>query len=241
MGHRRTTITRQCERCDRDFHPWTNRPGRYCSLRCSTIARQIEQGKPLWTPEENQFLEDRCGSEAFPKLVKQLQAYQKRRGLTVRTKEAIASQIKRLGLSRRCLFDNLNGSEFAAALGVSPARLRHWVLHCNFPFDRLTLQTAQISLKKFRDWAAHHPHLLSDLDRDNLLWLLQDDAALVDRILATPRPGKGQPCPVRRLDTGETYPTIAAAARSIYVAAPALRQAIEENRECVGVRFVRLK
>ncbi len=234
MGYR-LKITLNCGYCNTPFSPWASRPGSYCSRRCCAASRLAAQGTPTWKLEENNLLEELCGVYPFPVIVRKVQSFQRCQGWAVRSECAIETQIKRLHLSVRRTLDNMNGQEMADALGVPYFRLRNWVKRSGCPFHKIGSR-AYIPLKEFRAWAMNHAHLVSDLNPENLLWVLQDQA-LVEQVCSTPPVQRGKKCPVMRLDTEERFPTIAAAARSIYVEPAALRQALLEQRPCAEVRF----
>lgn len=229
---RNLSVILSCESCGKSFHPHTGKPGRFCSSACSARSHLN-----VWRKEENDFLEKRCNVLPFPLLVKRLQDYQKRHGLVVRTASSIETQMKRLGLTFRCTLDNLNGAEMAEALGVNPWRVHNWKNRHGMPFYKAGAQLAYIPLKEFREWAAQHPHLLSDLSRENLAWVLGGES-LADQILRVPPVQRGKAKPVRR-DDGVVYPTIAAAARANFVTPTAIQDAMRRNAPvvCINHRF----
>lgn len=235
----RVPKTHHCEYCGAPFRPWRSRPGRFCSHRCALAQNAAERERPLWSDGESALLEKLTGVEPFPIIVERLQAYQRRKLLPERSATAIEMQIKRLGLSRRCTLDNLNGSELAAALGVPYSRIRNWLSRSALPLHATHAHTPRVRLKDLRDWAEANPRLLVSIDADRLDWLLGDPELV--KAIGKARPvTRGKACPVLRVDTGEAFPTIKAAAAAIYISPPALRQALDRNRSCAGGYFVRL-
>lgn len=229
---RNQSVTHLCELCRKPFHPHSGKPGRFCSSDCSARSHLN-----AWRTEENDFLEKRSSVVPFPLLVKKLQAFQKRRGWPVRTISSIKTQIKRLGLPFRCTLDNLNGAEMAAALGVNPWRIHNWKKRHGMPFRKAGAQLSYIPRREFCQWAAQNPHLLSDIPRENLSWVLGDEV-LTAQILKTPPVQRGKKKPVRR-DDGVVYPTIAAAAKANFVTSTAIRDAMRRNAPvlCIGRKF----
>ncbi len=189
-----------------------------------------------WREPEEEVLERHCTAVPFPLLVERLQRYQQSKGWPVRTKLAIETKVKRMGLGFRCTIDNLNGKELADALGVSPYRINNWKKRHDMPFLKLGTCLAYVPLSKFRNWAMQNPRLLADVPRENLLWVIQNEA-LVDKILETPSVQRGKSKPVCSSD-GTVYPTIADAARANFMTPPGLHHALLNcGGMCAGYQF----
>lgn len=229
-----------CQHCQQSFYcRQPSRPKRgarkYCSQRCSAIAQSIANGRHPWQESELALLEKLAGQVPFPDIVQRLQNLDRRRGWPIRTENAVETQMKRMKLGFRCTLDNFTCIELARILNVGANRVRYtWKRRHGLPVRRIAQNQNAISLKEFRVWAANNPQCLAGIDRDCLLWVL-DDPGLADYCSQLPVAGQGKSKRVRRLDTGEEYPTLREAAKAIYVAPNSLREALKYQRACAGI------
>lgn len=223
-----------CQHCQQLFVPNKNRR-KYCSHRCSAISLSIANGNHPWREPELLLLEKLSGRYPFPDIVQRVQSLDRRRGWSVRTEAAISSQMKRMRLSFRCTLDNFTCIELASVLNIGVGRVRYtWKRRHGLPVRRIAKNQNAISLKEFRVWATAHPSCLAGIDRDCLLWVL-GDPVLAEHCSQLPVVGQGKPKKVRRLDTGEEYPTLKAAAAAVHVEPATISEALRTKRACVGI------
>lgn len=106
-----------------------------------------------------------------------------KRGLTPRTRTAIEKRLVRLKISTENRIDYIPVQTLAGYLGLTEIRAKRW-LEAGLPHTKTRYR--YVSLEAFRNWAGQHPDLLSDADKDGLMWVLGDNEELVSKILATP-------------------------------------------------------
>lgn len=106
-----------------------------------------------------------------------------KRGLKPRSKGAIERRLLTLGISTKNRMDYIPIKTLARYLGLTEARTKRWV---NAGLPHTKTRYRYVSLEAFRNWAVKYPDLLSDSDKDGLMWVLGDNERLVNIILATP-------------------------------------------------------
>ena len=188
-----------------------------------------------WTAEEKIFLEDLAGRYTLKDIQNRMRAYQKRNGLVIRSYEAIKIQMTRLGLSRKCVLDSFSRTELARILDIPRDQTRPWEKTYGMPINK-QLKLTVIKLAKFREWAYQHPYLFCEIDPERLNWLMNDED-FCESTQDLTLPLRGRKRPVQRLDTGEVYPGVKAAARSVYVNKGCISQAIARGGKSAGTAW----
>jgi hypothetical protein len=206
-----------------------------CDRSCGAKYRCIKKGNPPWTAAEDEILERLSGRKLFPQIVAAVQRFNKRQGQPIRSRAAVKQRLVVAKIPCRPTIDNLSCSELRRFLGVSYDRLMRWFKEYGLPRRQSAPNRFAVSFKDFRAWAALHPHKLGGIDYDSLLWILEDEE-LARKCSELPSPS---PCPiaVKRLDTGEVFPSLGSAARSAFVSTTGIRQALKSTKEVCGIPF----
>lgn len=223
-----------CDRseCKRPFQTHHNSQ-LFCSRTCAAYVRREKHGFPAWREAEIKLVEQLSGQCPFPEIVRRLHFLAVRRGWQPRTEAAIRSFMSLQGYTRKCSFDNFTAAELARILGVLPNTVHNWRRHGGLPCQRVYKTQLAIKLKDFKRWAAQNPHYLARVEHDRLMWLLED-AALVNLICNTKPSPLGKPIPVKRVDTGEIYPSQKQAAIKNYLDKTTLSKAMQGKRFVAG-------
>lgn len=227
-----TQYTKACAHCQREFAA-KHRTQACCGRSCAGVMRRARPGHASWRKAEVDLLERYCGALPFPDLVKRLHELCDRRGWPRRSQSAITSYMAKRGYSRACRFDHFTGPELARVLGVPTYQVRTWQRWSKLPYRKVSRTRIAINIAELREWISETPHYFADVERENLLWLFSDDTELVDRIKASQKPSF-TPIAVRRLDTGETYPSLKRAAKENFLHPTTLALAIRQGRRVVG-------
>ena len=230
--------TRACERCQKPFT--SKRPRRFCDRRCAAIVATAKRGTPAWSEDEKHFLETLAGNFPSNELVKRFQNKSKREGWPTRTDGAVKTEIKRLGLSLWCVWDNVNPSELARTLGVSRDRVELWCEKGLLPYRYVAGGKRAIELRGFTKFCRQHPGRLAGIDPERIEWLTRD-SGVGEAIAKLPPPTLGYPQPVKRLDTGEEFPSVKAAARASCIHPSSLREAIARGGTSAGTKWQYVK
>lgn len=88
--------------------------------------------------------------------------------------------------------------------------------------------------------AKRHPELLGGIHRDKLFALLED-ADLADFIASNYPTHKGGGTSVQVIETGDTFPSVRAAAKAFYVRPQSIYFAIRRNSTCAGYHWRRIQ
>lgn len=99
------------------------------------------------------------------------------------------------------------------ALGIEKCKLLSWAKYHDLPLYPVA-DANGLKLVEVRDiirLAREHPELFGGLKRENLLRVLQD-TELVEKCMSYPKPPSRLTKPIRCIDTGEVFPSAAAAA-----------------------------
>lgn len=202
----------KCQWCGKDFQSRA-KDAIACSPQCRGKLARTKQGDHPWRDEEIAVLERGAGSRPFQDLVKLVQQVDRRHGWKPRTALAVKVKLRRLGLKCDCVDDNLSLQTMAETLGITIPTIHRWRKFHDLPARQVSTKLAAVSLKAFREWARTHEHLLAGLEFDRLWWVL-DDEEWAGRLSAARSNRPGERIRVRRVDTGEEFPSLMAAARS---------------------------
>lgn len=211
-------------------------------------------GKP-WGAEDDDALMDLVGDVPLAAVIKRFQQWCTDNDRPPRTKASIIHRIRRLGLHSRSTGQWITIGAVARAVGVSGERVREWILHRGadryglkgqLKADRFPLRENRRGTKLLTLWwvnrtdlrafAVKNPRLFGHLDRMDLVALLDDENA-ADAVLATAAGDRGMAHPVRCIDTGVSYPSLAAAARANYLTESWLSQAVRRDGCAGGLRW----
>jgi hypothetical protein len=166
-----------------------------------------------------------------------------KRGFIKRTTVAINSKICRAGLTRNIFrLDNFTTTEISDILDISFDRVSRWckVFGLSFHTLKTKKKTRYISLSSFQSFARANPEQVSDVDPDNLAWLM-DSEEFVDNVAYLVR--KSQCVRVYKIDVfgkvTKIYPSIRAAAKAEYIGVTTMMSYISGKQELSGHLFQR--
>lgn len=170
-----------------------------------------------WTQRETDRLEMLAGTVPLPELVQRYNAWavRQRPPLPHRSDKAIWRHACRQRISLRCCGDKLTISDAAALLGVTFERIRRWTRLGYLPTYRYGwLYLARADLAAM---AWERPELFCGISRDCLYQLLEDDD-VCDFILRADgyRVGPHGQRRVRCIETGQIFPSMAAAGAAVH-------------------------
>lgn len=186
----------------------------------------MRQHQPQWQKDEIDFLENLINELPRIEIVKQLQAYQRKNKLFVRSYSGINDRLRKLGHQNDLQLDRLNKSQLAKLLGVKVERVQYWFKKGLIFTPGATRSSTVVKLSDFAAWAKLNVRRLHSIDRDLLVYATQDED-LADRAAAL-RPYR---CPVINITTGKRYVGIEDAAKSNFISGGALSLALKEGRK----------
>jgi hypothetical protein len=193
----------------------------------------MSQHQPQWTKNEIDFVENLIGEFPRIEIVKQLQAYQRKQKLFVRSFSGISNKLLQLGDKNTLQLDRLNKSQLAKLLGIKIERVQYWFKKgLNFTPGATPSSNTVVELKDFAIWAKANVRFLHSIDRDLLAYATGDED-LADRAAAL-RPYR---CPVINITTGQRYAGVEKAAQSHYISPSALSIALKQGRKCGGFEW----
>jgi hypothetical protein len=225
-------MKRSCEYCGKQFE--SKRSRRCCDRTCAAKLAMKTKGRSAWSASEEALIERIAGTMPMADIIKKVRSFQRRNGLEVRTETAVKLKLKRMGESRKCTLDNLTQYELSRMLGISFDRVRNWTRLHNLPYKRAARNQFAIKLSDVRELAERKPHLFAGIEWATLMWLL-DDEKLADSCLKSKL--TGLPMPVKRLDTGEVFPSIKEAAGRSYVTPGCIQGAIKRGGRSAGTQW----
>lgn len=182
-----------------------------------------------WEEAETQYLLELAGTYTIDEIYKKHRRECKRLGLEPRTKKAIKSRFKCLGMSTKPWLDNFNRRNLSELLGVSHYVVTNWCKKGYLKSRRYKNQWL-VTRKDLEEMAWEHPGKLQNADLDGLVFLFEEE--LVDHILAHRGTEKTtQKVKVRHRRTGKVYPSIAQAAKANYYSHWTIRKYLKIGKD----------
>ncbi len=187
---------------------------------------------PRWGKKETDHLETILYQYSLSEIVINMQMWQKKLNLPLRSTQAIRQKCYKLGRTSGLQEDNLSKAQLATMLDIPAHRVTSWINRYGlFCTQRYRNREVSIAIKDFKYWAANNLEYLHSIESFRLHYFLSDK--LVQTIpRATPFYR-----PVKCINNGQTFDTIAAAARAIGVHKVTLARAVENNWQCKGYRW----
>ena len=192
-----------------------------------------------WSRAETDELERLAGDFPWSKVLEHFTVAARENGWLQRTDSAIRVKAEQMG-SRIACGQWIRLGVVRQILGVAPTVTNRWTsqgllpIHIEGPGhgSRARFYVHRDSLRKF---AKKHPAYFAGLPKQDLAILFDPGSPTVERFAAMPRQRLvGQPRPVRCVETGETFPSAAAASRQVFVTPSAVRAAIYKNTPAAG-------
>jgi hypothetical protein len=186
-----------------------------------------------WTPNDNAQLQFLAGDYPLPLLTQQFNRWARANDRPTRTAKALEHQARAFGISLESTGEYITASTFLYYYNPSHDRtytkLRRWHLHGLLRLHRIGAHFF-VRRSQVRRMALRHPTLYAHIPRPDLVQLLDSESAADTVLLTQPAKPHNRFRPVRCLTTDTLYPSVAAAARAVYVTQKTIRHAAEGFR-----------
>ena len=198
-----------------------------------------------WTAAEADFLEQLAGEVPFPTLLRRMKIAATQHGWHPRSEKAITMRLFEMRLIRRSRYGEWTTTYGVGQILQCPGyRVAGWLRQKKVR-EILNPRTIggirYVSRQSWRRLAREMPQVLSGFSGD-ALFLLVEDRELADAVAAQhPRPISDHR--IRCIETGQAWPSCAAAARDLHVTRAAISCAIRERRavRVLGMTFEALR
>lgn len=210
-----------------------------CSEEC---AHKLNvRRRNYWSQEDLQILRDIAESLPPYQLVQVFNNLASKQNRPTRTRNAIFLKCNDLKLSVYPLYSTLTTDRIVSALGIDENKIYRWI-NKGLKTTRGSRKNAArhyITIENLRKFACSYPEEFAGVNRDELFLLIEDED-LVDQIKQQhPKPIFGA-MRVRCLETGEVFPSQAAAAKHFYLYRSALYKAVKFGQAVAGYHFQRV-
>ncbi len=188
-----------------------------------------------WSPTELEQLHQLVGDIPWPKVLHAYNVWAGLNGYPRRTETALRQRCEAEGISRICEGQYISTGTIRQLTGAGWRTIQRWVEHHQLPVVR-SGRKWYIPRTALRRLAREHRAYFAGLPVADLTQLL-DDERLAEELADLPRRGvPGFPTPVRCLDTGELFPSAAAAGRRFHLSRSAIYLAVNGKRSQAGGR-----
>jgi hypothetical protein len=191
---------------------------------------------PRWGPAETDRLDYLAGNVPYSALSRHYNNWARQHGHATRTAKAIRLKIADMGLSAYPIGEWIGTAAIIEALHVCGFTARWWITHLGLPASRDGARWA-VRRSDLRVFARENPRLFARATRPALVQLLEDEA-LADMITDGKHYYPHRPRPVRCLETGQVFPSLAAAARASFVVRQVIRKAIRTGGFAAGYHWI---
>lgn len=239
--HRRKRI---CTVCGYKFFPplvSQSRTSRRttCSKEC---AHKLNvRRRSYWSQEDLQILRDIAESLPPRQLVQVFNNLASKQNRPTRTRNAIYLKCNDLKLSVYPLYNTLTTDRIVSALKIDENKIYRWISR-GLKTTRGSHKNAArhyITIEHLRKFARLHPEEFAGVNRDELFMLIEDKD-LADQIKEQHPKRIFGAMRVRCLETGEVFPSQAAAAKHFYLYRSALYRAVKYGKAVGGYHFQRV-
>lgn len=188
-----------------------------------------------WSQVEIERLDFLAGDHSFLEVVRRYNAWAAANGYPARTDRAI----ERAGLKRGITFRPCGLRVTLGAIRDAIGCTQHQAYRildrcrCHQRRKRARRYVLRTELKRL---ARRHPELFSAAPRENLVQLLEDEN-LADWIITHPPARFGISRPIRCQETGDTFPSIAAASRANFIHSTQIKRALHDGVTAAGFHW----
>lgn len=200
---------------------------------------------PRWTQPELEHLYKIAGDMPFPSLLRSMKHKATHEGWPARTPKAIVMRMRRSGqLCRARIGEWTTANGAGELLGCPGTRVDAWLRRPGITAILAPEWTGPIRYISRRSWrrlAREMPRVFGGFSADALFMLLEDRDLAESVAAAHPRPmGDWR---VRCIETGQIWPSCAAAARELHVSQAAISGSVRKQRPVVvlGMTFEALR
>jgi hypothetical protein len=193
--------------------------------------------KIRWTPPEIEQLQEIAGDWPWSVVPSRYNSWARRQGLPERTEIALRQRCEAEGFSRVCRGEYISTGTIRALTGAGWLTIQRWISTGQLIVARSgrKLYINRRTLKKF---IRRQPEYFWGLPVSSLTQLV-DDERLAEQLAAQPRAWvTGKRRQVRCVDTGEVFPSAAAAGRRFHLSRSAVSLVVLGKRSAAaGHRF----
>jgi hypothetical protein len=186
---------------------------------------------PRWGKKETDHLKTILYQYPVTGIVIEMQKWQKKLNLPIRSAAAIRRKVYLLGRDSQLQEDRLSKVQLAKILGVSTARVTTWI-KAGLPYtQRYRNREVLVMVEDFEAWAKKNLIYLHSIEPFRLSYFLSDKLVA---IIPQKSPFRH---PIRCVDNQQVFDTIADAAKAIGVDKTTLTRAVKSNKPCKGYQW----
>lgn len=196
-----------------------------------------------WTPDELNLLQTLVGDIPWPMVFSTYNEKALKNRLPERTAVALRRKCDDLGLQRRCVGEWITSGVVCKLLNTNYEQVNAWIQRGWLPAVRFgdspsySYYFTRTNLCKL---AKQKPYLFGGQTEPNLIQLLNNEN-LAKQIAAKGFSRMRQAKAVVCVETGQQYPSIAQAARAVFVTSRRLQKVVDKNLTAAGYHWKRIK
>lgn len=189
--------------------------------------------KNRWTAAEVEQLQEIAGDWPWPVVPSRYNSWARRQGLPERTEIALRQRCEAEGFSRVCCGEYISTGTIRALTGAGWLTIQRWIDSGQLIIAR-SGRKLYVSRRTLRKFVRRQPEYFNGLPISSLTQLV-DDERLAEQLAARPRAWvAGKRRQVRCVDTGEVFPSAAAAGRRFHLSRSAVSLAVLGKRDVAG-------
>jgi hypothetical protein len=185
-----------------------------------------------WTGKELEFVEKYVNTLSLKTISERLNKHNSDSGIK-RSKFAIKKKLQEMGYSVRTTENNMTSYYWSKSLGLSKHTVGKWItrhgLYCEKEGSERKSRYL-ISRNAMTYFAGQNPHLFSGIHKDILLYYFGDNLTTI--ILGHKPPRQyiyKLPQKIKRTDTGEVYPSLSEASKSLGISKHLVKVQAQRN------------
>lgn len=189
--------------------------------------------KIRWTSDEIEQLQEIAGDWPWPVVPSRYNSWARRQGVPERTEIALRHRCEAEGFSRVCSGEYISTGTIRALTGAGWLTIQRWINTGQLIVAR-SGRKLYINRRTLKRFIRQQPDYFNGLPVSSLTQLV-DDATLAEKLAAQPRVWvAGKRRQVRCVDTGEVFPSAAAAGRRFHLSRSAVSLAVHGKRTAAG-------
>lgn len=189
-----------------------------------------------WSPTELEMLLSLIGDYPFTLAVRHYNKWAIENSYTTRTAGALRVKANKNGLGITSYGYYIDCPAIAQLVGLSGETVRRWVRDGHLIAYREGIKY-YVSRKNLRHFARRFPAAFAGLPVATLVELFSSEAVAAEFAAMPPRKVTGKNRAVRCVETGQTYPSLKAAAAAHYVCRQAITTALVKGRTSADVHW----
>lgn len=186
-----------------------------------------------WTVAEVAMLQELAGDYPWPEVPRRFNSWARKQGFIQRSETALCHRCEIEGFSRVCIGSHISTGTIRALTGAGWLTIQRWINSGELIVSQ-SGRKLYISRESLRRFVRRRPRHFAGLPVSSLTQLV-DDIKLAEELAAMPRCWvHGQRRQVRCVDTGEVFPSAAAAGRRFHLSRSAVSLAVLGKRDDAG-------